>query len=100
MTDQTSCPLCMEPYQDKDIKKISFVCGNFGCIVRGVKFSSHTLTKIESQIAHIRQEAKQEVFDDLDKKKPMLCGNCSKCVENDAEECLVYHLIKKKHGVE
>lgn len=79
---ETLCQLCGK-------KKDGIFCSNEDCTLYFVEVSD---TKLSSQIAAIRQKAKQDVFDDIQ-------------MGFHGEDCVVLNptelkLFKKKHGVE
>lgn len=96
MTLNQSCPLCGEnTFSGKD--KTS--CNNLSCFIGGQVYQTKKFERLSSQIARIKQEAKQEVFDDIEKERIRIGSsdesNCfMKLYPHDWKE------IKKKHGVE
>lgn len=98
MTSDQSCPLCeKEMYYDSDDDL--YECQSEACFLYAQEFFESDLEVLASQITRIRQEAKQEVFDDfpynfdprfeneIRKLNPVL----------DIDKIIKW---KKKHGVE
>lgn len=95
MISDQSCPLCGEKM---NLFKGTVICSNKKCGLRDV-ISIDSLKDMESQIARIKQEAKQELMNEFDAEFEVM--------ENEATDeenyCIVtyaYDRIKKKHGVE
>lgn len=98
MTSETNCPLCGK-LLGKDFYNTDYLCKNSGCFNNYKSFNTAELEILSSQIARIKQEAKQEVFDDIEKERIRIGSsdesNCfMKLYPHDWKE------IKKKHGVE
>ena len=106
---EQKCPLCGEEFYSEYAGDDLIYCNNKDCFLslKYIDFDDGQdamLLKLNSQISRIKQEAKQEVFDSIDKmSNNELNGFCRfetygtlKC---DCEHC-EYIEIKKKHGVE
>ena len=91
MISDQSCPLCGEKM---NLFKGTVICSNKKCGLRDV-ISIDSLKDMESQIARIKQEAKQEFWKEIMTCKTDCCG-CNN-LQLDLNELAE---VKKKHGVE
>lgn len=97
MISDQSCPLCGEKM---NLFKGTVICSNKKCGLRDV-ISIDSLKDMESQIARIKQEAKQEFANDLDSNSTNVSDHSGNSIRRYIEfKESVYKKIKKKHGVE
>lgn len=109
MTENQSCPLCgekLEFFTEEEIKdtnewNIEVECKNQSCGLYGQTTLYYTdIKKIASQIARIKQEAKQEFANDLDSNSTNVSDHSGNSIRRYIEfKESVYKKIKKKHGV-
>ena len=101
MTSDQSCPLCGEKIISSIDKKGYIFCNNIKCSIAYTRIKLEYIKLMESQIARIKQEAKQEVFDDLDSNSTDVSDHGGNSIRRYVEfKHSVYKKIKKKHGVE
>lgn len=102
MTDQTSCPLCGEKLRGWNIENLNdphSVCNNLKCFCWGIIQPNNRFEELKLQISRIKQQAKQDVFDDIE-FACSLCTNKSCGVLHYVFSKMSLEEIKKKHGVE
>lgn len=98
--DDINCPLCGEEvgFYGDDYEDVEIECSNVDCSLWAKNFTLSGFRTLLSQISRIRQEAKQEVFDDVEEVSTSYYSGylkgCRRYFISKFEE------IKKKHGVE
>lgn len=67
MISDQSCPLCGEELRgiERGLNNPHSTCPDARCSLYAVIFENYKIRELRDQITRIRQEAKQEVFDEL-----------------------------------
>lgn len=97
MNSEQTCPLC----KDKLIySNVQYRCNKIKCYFFGNRIHSHEIDLINAQISRIKQEAKQELWDEINGSELSLEPCCNKTDKDICTSCIDFYRIKKKHGVE